>query len=148
MNIRWSTYEILLIFIVCVLAFGILLPSLGFYWDDWPVIYLAKAMGTDGYSDFYQYDRPFSAWTYILFIPLLGVEPIKWHIFTLLLRFLTVILFYYVIKTIWPERPNRAIFVALLFAIYPTFFQQSIAVAYSQHFITYALFMASRKSVV
>lgn len=145
---KWQLYEIVLILLVCILAFGLLLSTLGFYWDDWPVIFLAKAMGTEGYADFYQYDRPFSAWTYILFVSLLGVTPIKWHIFTFILRFLTTVLFYYVIKSIWPERPNRALYAALLFAIYPTFFQQSIAVAYSQHFITYALFMASLLAMI
>jgi hypothetical protein len=27
---------------VCLLAYGIFIPWLGFYWDDWPVILMGK----------------------------------------------------------------------------------------------------------
>ncbi len=86
MKRSWPAYELVLILVVCILAFGLLIPTLGLYWDDWPVIWLAEAMGTEGYWDFYQYDRPFSAWTYILIIPLLGTKPIIWHIFTFAIK--------------------------------------------------------------
>jgi hypothetical protein len=36
----------LLFLMVLVFAFGLLLPSLGFYWDDWPPILIGKMQGT------------------------------------------------------------------------------------------------------
>ena len=43
-----------------VLSFGLLIPWLGFYWDDWPAIMVARLQGIGGYWAFYQIDRPFS----------------------------------------------------------------------------------------
>ncbi|MGB8982676.1 MAG: hypothetical protein WCC12_12435, partial [Anaerolineales bacterium] len=70
-----------LLFII-VVSFGLLIPWLGFYWDDWPVIYMTETEGAAGFWDFYQYDRPISAWTYSVFAPILGTHPLGWHIFT------------------------------------------------------------------
>ena len=73
--------------VVTVLAYGLLIPFLGYYFDDWPVIWMTKN-GSD-FWEFYTYDRPFSAWTYVLTAPLFGLRPLGWHVFTLLLRWLT-----------------------------------------------------------
>jgi hypothetical protein len=128
---------------VTVLSFGLLIPWLGFYWDDWPVIYLTQTQGTSGFWDFYQYDRPFSAWTYIVFAPLLGTSPPAWQIFTLLLRWLTAVFIWGSLREIWPKKPHQVFWIALLFAAAPTFTQQSVAVAYSQHWLCYLLFFCS-----
>ena len=93
--------------------------------------------------EFYQYDRPFSAWTYVITAPILGTSPFLWHTFTLLLRWLTSWLLWWVLKLIWPNHKKEATWAALLFSVHPVFLQQSVAVAYSQHFITYALFFLS-----
>lgn len=129
--------------LLLLVAFGLLIPSLGFYWDDWPVILLAHFPDRGGFWAFYAYDRPFSAWTYLLTLPWLGVTPWHWHGFTLVLRWLMVVTFWGVLRQLWPHHARQATWAALLFAVYPSFTQQSIAVAYSQHFLTGLLFMLS-----
>ena len=84
-----------------------------------------------------------AAWTYILTTPFLGTAPINWHVFTLLLRWLAVLGMWWALRGLWPNKTRQVTWMALLFAVYPVFFQQPIAVAYSQHFITYALFFLS-----
>ena len=128
---------------VTVVSFGLLIPWLGFYWDDWPVIYLTQTQGASGFWDFYQYDRPFSAWTYIVFAPLLGTSPLAWQIFTLLLRWLTAVFLWASLRIIWPAKPRQVFWVALLFAVSPIFTQQFVAVAYSQHWLSYLLYICS-----
>jgi hypothetical protein len=124
-----------------VIGFGLLIPFLGYYFDDWPVIWLIKTEAN--FWDFYIYDRPFSAWTYLVTTPFLGTTPWHWHVFTLILRWLTTCLFWWVLKIIWPDQLKLVTWSALLFAVYPAFFQQSVAVAYSQHFTTYIFFLLS-----
>ncbi|HEY3474099.1 MAG TPA: hypothetical protein VGK56_05775, partial [Anaerolineales bacterium] len=136
------TIPLVLLFIT-VTAFGLLIPWLGFYWDDWPVIYLTQTQGTSGFWDFYQYDRPFSAWTYILFVPLLGTAPFAWHVFALLLRWLTAVFLWASLRQIWTDKPHQVFWAAVLFAVAPIFTQQSVAVAYSQHWLSYLLFFCS-----
>lgn len=125
------------------LSFGLLIPRLGFYWDDWPVIYLTQTQGTSGFWDFYQYDRPFSAWTYILFSPMLGTSSWGWHVFVVALRWLSAVFLWLCLRTIWQKKPDAALWAALLFAVNPLFFQQPVAVAYSQHWIVSLLYLGS-----
>lgn len=128
---------------VTVVSFGLLIPWLGFYWDDWPVIYLTQTQGTSSFWDFYQYDRPFSAWTYMVSAPFLGTSPLTWQIFTLLLRWLTAVFVWASLRQIWTNKPHQAFWTALLFAVAPIFNQQPVAVAYSQHWLSYLLFFCS-----
>ena len=129
--------------VITILSFGLLIPWLGFYWDDWPVIYLTQTQETSSFWGFYQYDRPFSAWTYVLFAPLLGTSPLAWQIFTMLLRWLTAVFVWASLRQIWPNKPHQVFWTALLFAVAPIFTQQSVAVAYSQHWLCYLLFFCS-----
>lgn len=142
LNLNDRGIPFVLLFII-VVSFGLLIPWLGFYWDDWPIIYLTKTQGTAGFRDFYQYDRPFSAWTYIVFAPVLGTSPLGWHIFTLLLRWLTVVFLWASLRIVWPKKPRPVFWIALLFAVCPIFTQQSVAVAYSQHWLCYLLYFCS-----
>ncbi len=129
--------------VLLFLSFGLLIPWLGFFWDDWPVIMVAKLQGARGYWEFYQIDRPFSAWTFILSTPLLGVRPLVWHVFTLLLRWFTVLGLWFSLRLLWPKRTQTVTWIAVLFAIYPAFDLQPVSVAFSQHWITYGLFFLS-----
>ena len=126
-----------------IIAFGLYIPFLGFYWDDWPVILTGRLQGAPGYLAFYEHDRPISAVTFITLFPILGSHPVVWHIFTLLLRWLTSVALWWTLTILWPARRREATWTALLFAIYPVFTQQSISVAYSQHWICYLLFFIS-----
>ncbi|MGD8403538.1 MAG: hypothetical protein PVJ21_07750 [Anaerolineales bacterium] len=133
----------LLFLAVLIFAFGVLLPGLGFYWDDWPPILIEKMQNTQNFWEFYQYDRPFSAWTYVVLFPILGVKPLAWQIFTLGLRWLTTVFVWLSLREIWPTHRKQAIWAALIFAIYPSFDQQAISVAFSQHWICYLFYVAS-----
>jgi len=126
-----------------VLSFGLLIPWLGFYWDDWPVIYLTHTQGIHGFWAFYQYDRPFSAWTYILLAPILGTNSIAWYAFVLGLRWVTAIFVWLLLRIIWPKKHHQVFWIALLFAVCPLFVQQQVVVAYSQHWICYLFYLMS-----
>jgi predicted membrane channel-forming protein YqfA (hemolysin III family) len=78
----WTVPVVLLV--LCILSFGLLIPSLGYYWDDWAKISVSRLFGLSGYWAYYAEDRPLSSWTHILLTPILGYRPIAWHIFVLL----------------------------------------------------------------
>lgn len=131
-----------------LLTFAPLITRLGFYWDDWPVILTGQQQGTAGFWQFYQYDRPISAWTYVLTYPLFGSTPIYWHIFSMLLRWGTAVAIWWMLRSLWPAHPREVNMTALLFLVYPIFTQQSISVAYSQHWICYLSFAVSIASMI
>jgi hypothetical protein len=59
------------------------------------------------------------------------------------LRFLTAALFWLSVRQVWPGMSALTGWLALLFAIYPIFTLQPLAVAYTLHWAMYLLFMLS-----
>lgn len=127
---------------VCIAAFGLLIPFLGFYWDDWMTLYLAHTQ--DSYADYwYIAFRPLQAILDGFTYPLFGLKPLPWHVLSLATRWLAAVLAWQLVLRIWPRRREFAAWVGLLFAVYPSFFQQSSAVIYRHHWSSYALVLAS-----
>lgn len=136
------------LFLVMLVAYGLQITKLGFYWDDWQALYLSRFGNIKAYWDFFLSDRPISAWTYIVTMPVLGLHPLAWQLFTLLMRWLSVMGLVWALIGIWPQHRWQVQWMGLLLAIFPGFTQQAISVAYSQHFITYALFTLSLAGMV
>lgn len=127
-----------------LLAYGLLIPWLGFYQDDWHHVYYAYARGTGSLWELLNYDgRPFAAWVYMTGFSLLGFNPVAWQISTLLLRWLTVSFIWAVFEQLWPERTRQNFTAALLFALYPFFVIQPLSVAYALHWSGYLLYALS-----
>lgn len=143
----WSVPPILLA--VSALNTGLVITGLGFYLDDWSVIAAYSFGGMAGVKEmFFQDNRPFSIWTYAATFPILGLRPLYWHLFLILLRWLTALAFWFCLRALWPGRTRQITWVALLFTVYPAFKQQPTAVAYSQHWICYLLFALSLLAMV
>jgi hypothetical protein len=138
----------LALLIVCLLAFGLLAPWLGFYWDDWAKILVSRLWGLSGYWGYYASDRPLSAWTHILFTPVLGHTPLTWHIFMVVLTWLTAAGAWWTMSRLWPKKQEPAVYAALLFAVYPAFTLHSEAVTFHQQMLQYALFFLSMGATV
>jgi hypothetical protein len=129
--------------LLCLVSFGLLIPWLGFFWDDWPIVLMTRLQGAAGFWKFYQFDRPLSSWVYILSTPLLGTTPFIWHLFSLLVRWLTILGMWWSLRCLWPQRTREVTWMALLFAIYPSFTEQPVSVTYSLPWICYALYFLS-----
>lgn len=128
----------------CILAFGLLIPQLGYYQDDWNYVFNSYAFGPKGLIDFLNYDgRPVASWVYILGFAILGYKPLFWHIAILVLRWLTATVIWKILDFIWPNSNWQNLAAALLFTLYPFFTLQPLAVAYSLHWTGYLLYALS-----
>ncbi len=136
-------YAPLFLLLITILGFGLLLPWLGFYWDDWAKISVARLGRLGDYARYYAEDRPLSAWTHILFTPLLGTTPLPWHIFTLLLRWLSAWGAWWCLNQIWPPARRQNLAAAVLFLLHPVFISQPAAVTFHQQWLQFALFFLS-----
>ncbi len=132
----------LAVFVTFVLGFGLFLPQLGYFWDDWVQLLSHHLYGYLAYFRYF-WERPSSAWTLIVFGPLMGDSRLGWHLFTLALRYGTVLAAWWLIQLVWPRYRRDAALAALLFAVYPSFTQQAIAVDYSQQWVQYLLLTLS-----
>ncbi len=136
-------YVPVLLLAISILGFGLLLPWLGFYWDDWAKILVARLWGLQDYVQYYAEDRPLSSWTHMLFTPLLGTTPLPWHIFTLLLRWLSAWEAWWCLNLIWSRARRQNLTAALIFLVHPVFVSQPAAVTFHQQWLQYALFFLS-----
>ena len=127
-----------------ILAFGLQIPSLGFFQDDWHFIHYGSAAGAQGMLEFLTMDgRPTAAWVYALGYPLLGFSPLPWHVLSLTLRLVTVLLAWRVLQTIFPKRTRTNAIASFFFLLYPVFTLQPQAVVYTEHWTSFALFFFS-----
>jgi len=119
--------------LACLLSYGLLIPWLGFYWDDWPYILLYRTQGPLGYIPFLASDRPFSPLIHVAISAVLGDWQLGYHLLMLLVRWLAVLAFWWALRTIWPQHARRLVWAPFLFAVYPGFTQQPLAVIYTLH---------------
>lgn len=135
---------VIVLTIVVGIAYGIGISCLSFYGDDWIYIYNYHLAGPESFSLFTQWDRPHSAWIYVLTSAVFKESALAYHIFVLILRWLSALLFWKVLAATFGER--RTVYLApLLFATYPGFQQQPIAVEFVMHFTSLVLVLLSLK---
>lgn len=132
----------LLYLLICIIAFGLFIPFLGFYWDDWPTIFYAHSNRIAQLVNHFSYDRPFSVWVYYL-IGRLGTAPIVWHVAALLQRWALVVAMAWALKPLWPKQTAKILYIALIFAIYPGYYVQPLSVIFAPHLAAYILFFIS-----
>ncbi len=139
---RTKTFPWILL-LICLAAYALFIPWLGFYWDDFPMNWIASTMGGEGLARYFATNRPFWGLIYRLTTPLLGSSPLPWHLFALALRWGTGLGFWWLARLTWPRQKVFAAWAALLFVVYPGFSQQGGAFLYSHFFIVLNLFLLS-----
>jgi len=138
----------LALFVLCALVFVPLVYRLGFYWDDWPSIWFLHFWGPASFKTGFSIDRPLLAWIFMLTTPIFGESTSAWQFFSLFTRFLSSLAWWWTLRGLWPQHGRQAFWVAALFAVYPGFAQQYIAVTYSNSYLVFTLFIFSFGSMV
>jgi hypothetical protein len=135
----------LILLVLTILSYGLFSRSMGFFMDDWYVIWFGKTFGAAQFPVYYALDRPFMGYFYVIASTLLGKSesPLVWQIFSLVLRWLCSYTLWGMLNAIWPEGKRQNTWVALLAAVFPGFTQQWIVVAFSSYFAGMILFFLS-----
>lgn len=134
---------ILILLVLSVLAHGLLIPTLGFYWDDLVYAYINHRFGPSGYPDYVALDRPYSAWIFMALTAVLGLQPLGYQISALLLYWVCAVLFWWLLRILWPQHEIEALLAAMFFIVYPGFLGHPQAIIYNHHFIAMALYLFS-----
>ena len=133
----------LLLLLVAVLSYGLLIPWLGFYWDDWHFIWISQRMGSAGLVRYFMTNRPYWGMLYQLSTARLKAIPWHWQVFGLFWRLASAISLWGLVRLIWRKAPEAAAWVSLLFLVYPGFDQQPIAITYGHFFLILTVFFLS-----
>ncbi len=129
--------------LVALIAYGLLAPQLGFYWDDLPMSWIRYELGPEAMTRYFSTNRPVWGLLYQVTTRLLPQVPVYWQIFALMWRWLGAVVVWAIVRELWKDRPRFALAVALLFLLYPGFNQQWGAFLYSHFFIVLFFYLIS-----
>src|SRR5215208_3741135 len=134
----------LLFLVTTIVAYGLLLPKLGFYWDDWPFVWIAKFLGPREFLPAFANVRPFLGPIFFLTTSLIPPVPLYWQIFALLIRFISGILAWFTFRQVWPQHPRQALVASLLFLVFPGYSQHWVAFTHiNQEWIPFLFYLLS-----
>ncbi|MEP7134689.1 MAG: hypothetical protein ABI904_07125 [Chloroflexota bacterium] len=133
----------IMLLIIAVLTYGLLIPQLGFYWDDQPISWIRYQLGAEALTRYFSNNRPVWGLLYQITTHIFPQVPIYWQVFALLWRWLGAVVVWLIVRELWKDKPEFAFGVAALFLIYPGFNQQWGAFLYSHFFIVIFFFLLS-----
>src|SRR5687767_15887463 len=134
----------LLFLIVTILAYGLLLPLTGFYWDDWPFAWTAQFLGPAEFLPAFAGVRPFLGPIFFLTTSLIPPVPLYWQIFALIIRFTSGLVAWFALNQIWPRHKRRALIASLLFLVFPGYSQHWVAFTHiNQEWIPFIFYLLS-----
>lgn len=128
---------------LCLVSYGLLIPWLGFYWDDLAFQWIAQKLGTGGLIRYFDSARPVWGLFIRADLALLGSQPWVWQLFAIFWRWVCAVMLWAFIRLLWPERSRLATWAAFLFVVYPGFDQQYIAINFGHFFMVYTSLLFS-----
>ncbi len=133
----------ILLALVAILAYGLLIPQLGFYWDEVAMSWIRYELGPAAMTKYFSTNRPVWGLLYQITTRVIPQIPIYWQIFGLFWRWMTALLVWAIVRELWPGRRQFALIVSLFFLLYPGFDQQWTSYLYSHFFIVLCFFLFS-----
>lgn len=133
----------LILLATAILAYGLLIPKLGFYWDDLPISWIRYELGPAALAEYFSAKRPTWSYLYQITSTLLPQVPAYWQIFALLWRWAGALILYILVVRLLPQRSRMALGIALLFMVYPGFGQHFASYLYSHFYIVLFFFLFS-----
>lgn len=137
-KLRKEWASTLLIVLVTLITYASLIGQLGFYRDDWYLIWMAQYRGVDGIIDLFRGDRPLFGWFYALDYLLLGSDPLGWHLLGVFVKLVSAFAFLWLLRSLWPQRKIETTLITLLYVVYPGFYQQPNVGTFMNHEMAYA----------
>ncbi len=130
-----------LILLLVALAYGLLIPWMGFYWDDWPFAWFLKFFGPAEFIESFRPFRPLLGPIFAVTTSIFGGHPVVWQILGLVIRFLLGLEVWWLLRKVWPTRQQSALWVVLLFTVYPAYGQQWVALTHINQELIPLLFL-------
>jgi hypothetical protein len=143
-SIKSQPYAVpFVLLIVTSLVYGAFFWQMGFYWDDLPISWIRYQFGAEALRHYFSTSRPVWGELYQITTRFLPQVPAYWQLFAVFWRWLGVVVFWKIIKTLYPNRSQFAFTTSLLFLFYPGFNQQWVSFLFSHFFIVLFFFLFS-----
>jgi hypothetical protein len=129
--------------VIAALTYGLFFWQRGFYWDEFPWAWIYYRLGPDMLTKTFSTSRPFWGMIYQLTMPVIGPNPWVWQLLAFSLRWVTALLFWAILRILFPAHPRPALWASLLFLVYPGMGQHFIALMYSHFYIVLSAYLLS-----
>ncbi|OJX45959.1 MAG: hypothetical protein BGO78_03475 [Chloroflexi bacterium 44-23] len=129
---------LIMISLTAGVTYGIMIPKLGFYYDDWYMLWSGVSRGATSLISLFSFDRPFMGIIYSFFFRVIGPNIAGWHIFALIFRISGAFAFYWILILVWPKQKELSILAAMLFVVFPGFLAQPNAATKINHLIGFS----------
>src|SRR5258706_6786964 len=127
-NIRFTIKSIpAALLVLAIVTYGLLIPWMGFYWDDWNFAWISHFLGAREFIPAFQPFRPFLGPIFLATTSILHESLIGWQVFGLLVRFLVAYAVWWSLNKVWPEHNRQVLTVSLFALVFPGYGQQWVA---------------------
>ncbi|MGC1376988.1 MAG: hypothetical protein WA821_12225 [Anaerolineales bacterium] len=110
-----------------VVTYGLLIPWVGFYWDDWNFAWISHFLGAGEFIPAFQPFRPFLGPIFAATTSIFHESAIGWQLFALLARFLIAYAAWWALGKVWPAHKRQVLLVSLFVLVFPGYGQQWVA---------------------
>lgn len=110
-----------------IITYGLLVPWVGFYWDDWNFAWISHFLGAGEFLPAFQPFRPFLGPVFAATTSIFHEAPLGWQLFGLLIRFLIAYAAWWALNQVWPAHKRQVLLVSLFVLIFPGYGQQWVA---------------------
>lgn len=110
-----------------ILAYGLLTPWVGFYWDDWNFAWISHFLGAGEFIPAFQPFRPFLGPIFAVTTSIFHESTFGWQLFGLLVRFLVAWAAWWTFDQVWPAHKRQTLLLSLLMLVFPGYGQQWVA---------------------
>lgn len=124
-----------MIALTALITNGILIPRLGYYYDDWYMLWSGAARGPDSMIPLFSVDRPFMGVIYDYAYRLFHASLLDWHFATLLERIAGALAFYWILNIVWPSLRRYSALAGMLFVVFPGFLAEPNAATKINHLL-------------
>ena len=142
-NILVSILPYVLLITVAAICYMSIAHLLGYYNDDWYLIYAGVSQGAEKFHDVFAIDRPlrgyFVGWMFEIF----GANPWLYSLGAFLIRCLSGLGLLWILRILWPEERKAIYGAVLLFIVYPGFLDQPNAIDFQSHLWGFTLAIIS-----
>lgn len=128
---------------IAALTYGLLFWQRGFYWDEFPWMWIYFRLGPAMLEKTFTTSRPFWGMIYQLTLPVFGPNPWIWQLLAIILRWVTAVLLWKILRALYPAHPKPALWASLFFLVYPGMGQHFIAMMFSHFYIVLIAFLLS-----
>jgi hypothetical protein len=133
----------IVLLISAILAYGLLIPQMGFYWDDLPMSWIRYQLGAQALTRYFSTNRPVWGLLFQITTRLVPQIPVYWQILALVFRWLGALAVWGIVRRLFPQREKLALGLGLFFLLYPGFNQQWGSFLYTHFFIVLFFFLLS-----